>query len=509
MVQFGMAIDVSDEEETKIRPIFEAAEAALVLTNDYWSWDREWQHAQRTNNARIVNAVHLFVRTQTISIDQAREVVREKIFFYEAEYVRIRDNFYAQNPEIPSYLKQYIEVCGSIVAGNHYWCANCPRHHAWREQEAARSDASFPSTSVGTMSDISDMSTSSPESPRMLVATGSSPVESLDLQPEEGFLWMQKPSDRALMAPHDYISSMPSKGIRPLLIEAINQWLLVGDRSLGNIKKIIDLLHNSSLILDDIEDNSALRRGLPSTHIVFGQAQSINSANFMFVQAVQIATQLKNPNCIAILLEELECLFLGQSWDLYWKHHLQIPTEDQYLEMVDNKTGAMFRLLARLMMCEGATPRSGRSISSFSRLSQVLGRFFQIRDDYMNLNSTEYMEQKGFCEDLDEGKMSYPILLLLRQCPQYQNHIMGLFRQQAELVAKAGVNGMTGLDQETKLYIVQLLRDTGVLSSTLTKLKELEATTNDAIGQIEAELGETNPILRVLVSRLSVQDISP
>lgn len=57
-------------------------------------------------------------------------------------------------------------------------------------------------------------------------------------------------------------------------------------------------------------------------------------------------------------------------------------------------------------------------------------------------------------------------------------------------------------------YVLRLLRGAGVVAATLAKLKELEAATSGVIGQIEEELGETNPTLRVLVSRLRVQDIS-
>lgn len=96
------------------------------------------------------------------------------------------------------------------------------------------------------------------------------------------------------------------------MIEALNYWLEVDEVALTKIGELVDLLHNASLILDDIEDNSPKRRGKPATHTIFGHSQAINSANFMFVQAVQLARQFRNPNAVEILLEELENLYLGQ-----------------------------------------------------------------------------------------------------------------------------------------------------------------------------------------------------
>ncbi|KAE9575202.1 hypothetical protein CGMCC3_g8573 [Colletotrichum fructicola] len=511
MVEFGMAVDISDQQKTAVRPIFQAAESALVLTNDYWSWDREWRQAQQTEDPRIVNAVHLFMRTQGLSMEQARETVRQKITDYEQTFARLKAEFLGENPNADLNLKKYIGVCEAIVAGNHYWCANCPRHHAWRDDESLRSDGSFSSSPVRDVAIQSSVSspgpyTSSVTSHNSYPTTDLALSEPLALTADDNKTSLS-PSNRALIAPCQYIRSMPSKGLRSLMVEALDQWLLVDDESLETIKKIIDLLHNSSLILDDIEDNSPLRRGLPATHMIFGQAQSINTANFMFVQAVQLTRTLNNPECQKTLLTELEHLFIGQSWDLYWKFHLQIPTEQEYLEMIDCKTGAMFSLLTRLMVQESSVITSSETAQSLVKMCHLFGRFFQIRDDYMNLHSNGYSDQKGFCEDLDEGKMSYPLILALRQNPEHQDHIMGIFRQQAANTARNNSAEPPRLPHETKRYIIGLLKSSNAMDFTLKRLKELETAVEQTIGEVEKALGDSNPVMRILLGRLSLRDI--
>lgn len=74
MCQFGMGDNISDADEALVRHIFEPAEACLVLTNDYWSWGKEYDLFIRTG-ARIVNAVDLLCRTQSIAQANAIEEV--------------------------------------------------------------------------------------------------------------------------------------------------------------------------------------------------------------------------------------------------------------------------------------------------------------------------------------------------------------------------------------------------------------------------------------------------
>ncbi|EKG13619.1 Polyprenyl synthetase [Macrophomina phaseolina MS6] len=277
-----------------------------------------------------------------------------------------------------------------------------------------------------------------------------------------------------------------------MLIDAFNVWLCVGDESVATIKAIIDGLHSASLILDDIEDGSLLRRGKPATHIVFGQAQAINSANFMFVEAVRAAGMLRNKYAVPLVLEALECLYLGQSWDLHYKHNTVCPTKDAYLTMVDNKTGGLFRMLLQLTVAE-----SGRACEvNFDRLTVLFGRFFQIRDDYMNLCSTSYSEQKGFCEDLDEGKLSYPIVHMLHEDP-HATGILDVFRQHA---------GTAPLSVETKLRILGRLRQSGSLSHTLQYLCKLELECEEEISRLEGCFGEPNPLLRLVLVKLSMRE---
>jgi geranylgeranyl diphosphate synthase type 3 len=88
------------------------------------------------------------------------------------------------------------------------------------------------------------------------------------------------------------------------IIDAFNCWIDLSPGALDIITHLINLLHNSSLMLDDIEDRSQIRRGKPAVHTIYGQAQTINSANMMYALSVAEVHKLSNPKCMDIFLGE-------------------------------------------------------------------------------------------------------------------------------------------------------------------------------------------------------------
>jgi geranylgeranyl diphosphate synthase type 3 len=168
--------------------------------------------------------------------------------------------------------------------------------------------------------------------------------------------WSQE-KENILHGPFDYLFTHPGKDMRAQLIAAFNQWLEVPPASLEIITKVVGMLHTASLLVDDVEDSSLLRRGVPVAHSIFGTAQTINSANYVYFCALKELQKLNNPRVVTIYTEELLNLHRGQGMDLFWRDTLTCPTEDDYLEMVGNKTGGLFRLAVKLMQVESQSKR--------------------------------------------------------------------------------------------------------------------------------------------------------
>ncbi|KAK6530255.1 hypothetical protein TWF694_003618 [Orbilia ellipsospora] len=292
------------------------------------------------------------------------------------------------------------------------------------------------------------------------------------------------------MEPCDYIASLPSKKIRNFAIDALDIWYKVPDTALDIITYVIEMLHNSSLIIDDIEDNSTIRRGMPSAHMVFGMSESINTASFLFAKCLQAILKLSS-GAAQIYAEELANLHLGQGLELRWTFYKECPSEEQYMQMVDGKTGGLFRFAGRLMKLE-ATQNKNLDVDD---LLTLMGRYFQIRDDYQNLGSKDYALTKGSLTDLDEGKYSFILIHALNNTRDAQ--LRGLL----ELRSRTG-----GMTAEQKKLAMTIIGRTKSMEYTQNVLKELQEEIKNRLEELEAEnkLGEPNWMLRAIMSRLRV-----
>lgn len=153
----------------------------------------------------------------------------------------------------------------------------------------------------------------------------------------------------------------PGKDIRTKLIAAFDSWLHVPPEKLASIKNVVQMLHTASLMyvvvrrvvicgcfvtytyvsslvhrIDDVQDDAVLRRAVPVAHSIFGVPQTINSANYVYFLALQELLKLNQPHMITIYTEELINLHRGQGIELFWRDSRQCPTEEEYIDMVNN-----------------------------------------------------------------------------------------------------------------------------------------------------------------------------
>ncbi|THU79776.1 terpenoid synthase [Dendrothele bispora CBS 962.96] len=190
----------------------------------------------------------------------------------------------------------------------------------------------------------------------------------------------------------------PRKDVRSQFIDAFNLWLNVPKEKTKSIAKIVNMLHTASLLIDDIQDNSQLWRGHPVAHKIYGVPQTINTANYVYFLAFHLESIINERSFTAEILN----LHRGQGLDLFWRDNLSCPTEKEYVDM----TGGLLRIGVKLMM---AMAKTGVDVN-YVPLVNLIGVFFQIRDDLMNLSSVTYTSNKGFAEDLTEGKFSFPVV---------------------------------------------------------------------------------------------------
>jgi len=168
----------------------------------------------------------------------------------------------------------------------------------------------------------------------------------------------------------------------------------------------LELIHNFSLIHDDIQDGDRMRRGRPTVWALHGMAQGINVGDLMAAIAVRTALSAGPAAVDALLAATIE-MIEGQALDLSYEGE-EVGVDD-YLKMVDRKTGALIRCAFTLGGIAAGT--DGPTLAKLSRLGEAIGRAFQIRDDILGIWGENSVTGKPRGSDIRRKKRSLPIVL--------------------------------------------------------------------------------------------------
>ncbi|MCJ7718136.1 MAG: polyprenyl synthetase family protein [Anaerolineales bacterium] len=209
------------------------------------------------------------------------------------------------------------------------------------------------------------------------------------------------------------------KQIRPLLV------LLAAEAAGGDWQNAlpaaaaVELIHNFSLIHDDIEDNGTIRRGRPTVWKVWGEAQAINTGDAMFALANLSLVDLKETLSLDTALQvsklfHTTCLRLtqGQHLDILFED-LEMVSLDEYWQMVSGKTAALLAFsLEAGALCSGV---SNEIQTSYHDFGHNLGLAFQAQDDILGIWGDQDQIGKSNTGDLVTGKKTLPVLYGLAQ----------------------------------------------------------------------------------------------
>ena len=199
---------------------------------------------------------------------------------------------------------------------------------------------------------------------------------------------------------------------RPLLMMLFYQ-LYKSDDDILAFTPLVELPHNGTLIIDDIEDSSDFRRGKPAVHLIYGTDLSINTGNFLyFLPHVCIdSSSFKDEIKLAAYRyynDSMTHLHIGQGLDILWHRDKDyIPSEEEYMTMCSFKTGALSQLSGRLGVRAGGG--SEETALAMGKACQQMGVGFQILDDVTNLTTGNPGKKRG--DDIVEGKKSLPVIL--------------------------------------------------------------------------------------------------
>jgi geranylgeranyl diphosphate synthase type I len=168
----------------------------------------------------------------------------------------------------------------------------------------------------------------------------------------------------------------------------------------------IELVHNFTLIHDDIMDNADVRRGRPAVHKIWGQSGAILAGDTLYSKAFQVlgmtaASPERILGAMNMLSQTCTAICEGQWLDMEFESKDRV-TENEYMEMIEKKTGVLYGASAGMGgLLAGASPEVVRALDEFGRLT---GMGFQLQDDVIDLLTPEEVSGKRQGGDLIEGK---------------------------------------------------------------------------------------------------------
>lgn len=232
----------------------------------------------------------------------------------------------------------------------------------------------------------------------------------------------QHEPQRYLYAPLSAYLSRTGKGIRPALCMATCR-VFGGEASDALASAAaIEMLHNAFLVHDDIEDESELRRGLPTLHTEHGVPIALNAGDMLTALSVRMLREnlpALGPALMDRVYVEFEHMLQqsleGQAMELGWVRENRCDvTDEDYLRMVLKKT-CWYSFIHPCRIGALIGTKNGVDLNRFNRFGTYLGTAFQIQDDLLNLTGDERRYGKEIGGDLLEGKRTLILIHLLRQ----------------------------------------------------------------------------------------------
>jgi geranylgeranyl diphosphate synthase, type I len=210
-------------------------------------------------------------------------------------------------------------------------------------------------------------------------------------------------------------SARSGKLLRPLLVLLAHRVFGGRDEQALPLAAGIQLLHDFSLIHDDIEDNSPTRRGRTTLWRIWGVPQAINAGDGMFALAHRSLHRLTDTGVPAArvlrILRDFEETILriceGQYLDIAAEGQMDI-TEERYLQMIRGKT-AMLAAASAGLGAQVATDDEAQ-IAAMWQFGEALGMAFQMQDDLLDIWGAPEATGKPFAADLVQRKMSLPVI---------------------------------------------------------------------------------------------------
>jgi octaprenyl-diphosphate synthase len=262
--------------------------------------------------------------------------------------------------------------------------------------------------------------------------------------------------DPAIEGYVSYAVGSRGKRLRPLTA-------LLSGASLGPITPehidlavVVELIHIATLVHDDIVDEAERRRAQPTVNARWGNSLSVLLGDCLFAHALNLSAHFENPEIGRAIARAAREVCTGEIIQTQRRFDLHLAVDD-YLRIIQMKTGSLFAVAAELgAVLSGAENRVALELKDFGKR---VGTAYQIYDDCLDIAGDEDTTGKTLGTDLRKGKLTLPVLILLRSAPAVEK------KRCADLILDGNLSEITKL--------VKAAAANGALSAAVTEGQEL------------------------------------
>jgi octaprenyl-diphosphate synthase len=244
-----------------------------------------------------------------------------------------------------------------------------------------------------------------------------------------------------------YIQQGGGKRIRPaLLLLACRLCGYRGDRAIL-LASVVEFIHTATLLHDDIIDEATTRRGRRSVNSRWGNDVTVLLGDFLYTKSMAMALSQENLRILRLLSDVTLRMIEGEILEIERDADLQVG-EGDHLDIIKRKTADLFSACTRIaaMLADAGEARE-RAMGSYGL---NLGICFQMVDDLLDFTADERVLGKPVANDLREGKLTLPVILLLKKAPQSLDAVRKVLEDR-------------GFERVSREEIVRLVREHGAL----------------------------------------------
>ncbi len=214
---------------------------------------------------------------------------------------------------------------------------------------------------------------------------------------------------KSLVDTFNYVISGEGKRVRPLLTILTSESLFEDFQKSYNAALAIEILHNFTLVHDDIMDNDSIRHGKETVHKKWDNSTAILTGDLMLAKSLKILSDSNYSNkVIKSFNSALVAVCEGQALDKEFEE-LESISEKDYFNMIEKKTSNLIAMPIEIGALAYNYPDD--ICNTLFEYGLNIGKAFQINDDYLEIISSSEVMQKSLDSDILLGKKTYPIIL--------------------------------------------------------------------------------------------------